>query len=225
LTVGLLPGFRASSPSLQRFLKEGGRGTDGGGRRRLRNILVVAEVALALTLLVGAGLLMRSFASLVRVDPGFDADKLLVSQLNLVGPGYDDTTARVSFMDRLLARVQALPGVERAGVVFALPLAGADADANFSIEGRPPPPPQQEPVAWYRSVNPGYFATMKVRLVRGRWIEPTDTEGAPPVVLINEAGARRYWPNEDPLRSRVRIGGEARQVVGVVADTRHFGLD
>jgi putative ABC transport system permease protein len=225
LAFGLLPGLRASSPSLQRSLKEGGRGTDGGGNRRFRDTLVVVEVALALTLLVGAGLLMRSFASLVRVDPGFDADNVLVSQLNLVGVAYDETTDRVSFVDRLLTRVRALPGVEGAGVVYALPLGGADADANFTIEGRPPPPPQQAPVAWYRPVSHDYFETMKMRLARGRWFEATDGAEATPVVLVNEAAAERYWPNEDPLRSRVRIGGVLRQVVGVVADTRHFGLD
>jgi putative ABC transport system permease protein len=225
LAFGLLPGLRASSPSLQRSLKAGGRGAAAGGHRRFRDTLVVVEVALALTLLVGAGLLMRSFASLVRVDPGFDADNVLVSQLNLVGAGYDEAIERVSFVDRLLTRVRAMPGVEGAGVVYALPLGGADADANFTIEGRTPPRPQQEPVAWYRPVSHDYFETMKMRLARGRWFEATDEAEATPVVLINEAAAERYWPDEDPLRSRVRIGGSLRQVVGVVADTRHFGLD
>jgi putative ABC transport system permease protein len=225
LAFGLFPGLRASRPSLERSLRASGRGTDGGSHRRLRDTLVVVEVALALTLLVGAGLLMRSFASLVRVDPGFDADNVLVSQLNLVGARYDETAERVSFVDRLLARVRALPGVKGAGVVYALPLGGADSDANFTIEGRPPPRPQRMPVAWYRPVSPDYFTTMKLRLSRGRWLESTDGAETTPVVLINESAAGRYWPNEDPLRSRVRIGGVLREVVGVVADTRHFGLD
>ncbi|HSF20227.1 MAG TPA: ABC transporter permease [Vicinamibacteria bacterium] len=219
---GLAPAWHASRPSLQGSLREGLRGS---ARAPLRRALVVAEVALALTLLVAASLLLRSFAALIEVDPGLDPEGVLTAQLNLVGPGYDETTRRSDFVRRLLARVKSLPGVENAGVIYVLPMGGNNSDANFLIEGREPPEPHRTPVAWYRPASPDYFETMRMSLVRGRWFQPGEDAEAPPVVLINETAARRYWPNEDPLQSRVRVGGKYRQVVGIVSDTKHFGLD
>ncbi len=224
LAFGLVPAVSASKPNLHRCLKEGGRGSSGGSQR-LRSAIVVFEVAMALALLVGAGLLIRSFASLMQVGPGFDTRGVLAAQLNLLGPAYDARPARTAFVDRMIARVEALPGVEGAGVIYVLPMANADADAGFLIEGRPPPRPGQTPVAWYRPVSPGYFETMKMRHARGRLFRDGDDAEAPQVVLINEAAAARYWPNEDPLLSTVRFGGASRRVVGVVFDTKHFGLD
>ena len=224
LAFGLVPAVSASKPNLHRSLKEGGRGSSGGSQR-FRSALVIFEVAMALTLLVCAGLLIRSFASLMQVDPGFDTRGVLAAQLNLVGPAYKERPARASFVDRLIERVEALPGVEGAGVIYVLPMANANADAGFLIEGRPPPRPGQTPVAWYRPVSPGYFETMRMRHARGRLFRTGDDADAPPVVLINEAAAARYWPNEDPLLSTVRFGGASRRVVGVVLDTKHFGLD
>ena len=219
---GVVPALRASKPNLQGTLREGGRGT---ARAPLRNLLVVGEVALALTLLVGASLLIRSFAALTAVDPGFDPERILTAELNLVGPDYNDATRRREFVRRVLERVNALPGVENAGVVHALPMGGSDSDTSFLIEGREPPAPNRGPVAWYRPATPGYFETMKMRLVRGRWFHEGEDMEAPPVVLVNETAALRYWPNDDPLHSRVRVGREWRRVVGIVADTKHFGLD
>ena len=224
LAFGLVPAVSASKPNLHRCLKEGGRGSSGGSQR-FRSALVIFEVAMALALLVGAGLLIRSFASLMQVDPGFDTSGVLTAQLNLVGPAYDQRPARASFVDRLIDRVEALPGVEGVGVIFVLPMANANADAGFLIEGREPPRPGQTPVAWYRPVSPGYFETMKMRHTRGRLFRDGDAAEAPQVVLINEAAATRYWANEDPLLSAVRFGGASRRVVGVVFDTKHFGLD
>jgi putative ABC transport system permease protein len=206
-------------------LKEGARGSTAGGAHRFRSALVVLEVALALALLVGASLLLESFRTLTRVDPGFDPKNLLTAGLDLSSSAYEEASRRVQFLDLVQERVSSLPGVDSVGAVFAIPMAGADADAGFVIEGKTPPEPRGAWVAWYRPVSPDYFSTMKMRLSRGRWILESDDTEAPPVVLINETAAREYWPNDDPLLSRVRMGGDWRQVVGVVADTRHFGLD
>jgi putative ABC transport system permease protein len=222
---GLVPALRGSKPDLRRSLKEGARGSTAGGAHRFRSALVVLEVALALALLVGASLLLESFRTLTRVDPGFDSENLLTAGLDLSGSAYDEASRRVQFLDRVRERVSALPGVESVGAVFAIPMGGADSDAGFLIEEKTPPEPRGAWVAWYRPASPDYFSTMKMRLSRGRWILESDDAEAPPVVLVNETAAREYWPNDDPLLSRVRIGGKWRQVVGVAADTRHFGLD
>jgi putative ABC transport system permease protein len=222
---GLVPALRGSRPDLHRSLKEGARGSTAGGAHRFRSALVVLEVALALALLVGASLLLESFRTLTRVDPGFDPKNLLTAGLDLSSSAYEEASRRVQFLDLVQERVSSLPGVDSVGAVFAIPMAGADADAGFVIEGKTPPEPRGAWVAWYRPVSPDYFSTMKMRLSRGRWILESDDTEAPPVVLINETAAREYWPNDDPLLSRVRMGGDWRQVVGVVADTRHFGLD
>ena len=226
LAFGLVPAVRASKPNLQVSLKEGVRGSSGGSTR-FRSGLVVVEAALAIALLVGAGLLMRSFQSLMRVDPGFDATNLLTVQLNLAGPAYETRESRVAFVERLTSRVNALPGVEGAGVIYVLPMGGDNADTGFLIEGREQPRPGQTPVAWYRPVSPEYLTAIKMRLVRGRWFRDTDAADTPQVVLINETAARRYWPDEDedPLLSTVRLAGASRRVIGVIADTKHFGLD
>jgi putative ABC transport system permease protein len=222
---GLVPALRGSEPDLQRSLKESARGSTTGGAYRFRSVLVVLEVALALALLVGASLLMESFRALTRVDPGFDTRNLLTAGLDLSSSAYAEASRRIAFLDLVEERASSLPGVEAAGLVFALPMGGADSDADFLIEGKKPPEPRGSWGVWYRPASPSYFSTMKMRLSRGRWLGKTDDVEAPPVVLINEFAARSYWPNEDPLLARVRIGGSWRQVVGVVADTRHFGLD
>jgi putative ABC transport system permease protein len=222
---GLVPALRGSKPDVHRCLKEGARGSSRGGAHRFRRALVVLEVALALSLLVGASLLLESFRTLTRVDPGFDPKNLLTAGLDLSSSTYDDPSRRIAFLELLQERASGLAGAESAGAVFALPMGGADADAGFLIEGKTPPEPRGAWVAWYRPVTPSYFATMRMRLSRGRFLRESDDAEAPPVVLVNELATRSYWPNEDPLLSRVRIGGAWRQVVGVVEDTRHFGLD
>ncbi len=222
---GLVPAVRSSLPDLHRSLKEGARGSTAGAGGLFRSALIVSEVAFALALLIGASLLIRSFDALLRVDRGFEAKNVLTVGLSLASPRYDEVSSRRDFIHRALDRVRALPGVESAGMVYALPMAGADSDAGFLIEGRKPPEPNQSPVAWYRPVTPEYFSTMKMKLIRGRFFRESDDAAAPPVVLINETAVARYWRNEDPLSSRVQIGREWRQVVGVVGDTKHFGLD
>ena len=228
LIFGLVPALRISQTALNESLKDGGRGTGVGvGGQRFRAGLVVAEVALALTLLVGGGLLIRSFVTLMSVDPGFDADNVLTQQIFLPAARYTDNAQMISFVDQLVERVDALPGVDGAGVIYVLPMAGGNADTGFLIEGmQPAGPGERNPVAWYRPVSPGYFDAMKMRLVAGRWFTESDHAVAPPVVLINETAARRYWPDREPIGTRITVGGGIyREVVGVVADTKHFGLD
>ena len=225
LLFGLVPALRGSKPDLHRSLKDGARGSTGFGAHRFRSALVVLEVALALALLVGASLLLESFRTLTRVDPGFDPKNLLTAGLDLSSSTYEDPRRRIAFLDLVQESARVLPGVEAAGAIFALPMGGADADAGFLIEGKTPPEPRGAWVAWYRPATASYFSTMRMRLSRGRFFRESDDAEGTPVVLVNEVAVRSYWPNDDPLLSRVRIGGAWRQVVGVVADTRQFGLD
>jgi len=227
VTFGIIPALKASKPQLNESLKEGGAAGAGQGGLRLRALLVVAEVALAVTLLIGGGLLVRSFVSLINVDPGFDADNLLTQQLFLPRASYGEPAQIISFVDELVERAESLPGVTGAGVISTLPLSGNNSDAGFLIEGTPRPQEgERSPVAWYRPVTTGYFSTMKMRLVGGRLFTRADQREAPLVAVINEAAARRYWGNDDPIGTRITFGGdEWREVIGVVADTKHFGLD
>jgi len=221
---GLVPALRASKPDVAGSLKEGARGS-GVGSIRFRNALVIAEVAVALALLIGSGLLIQSFSTLMNVDMGFSTDDVLTARLSLTGASYEEPEQRNAFVGRLLSNVSALPGVSGASVINVLPLGGNNADAGFRIEGRPPPRPNQGPVAWYRPVSPEYFDTMGVRIVEGRGFLATDDSEASPVVLINEAARKRYWGEDDPLLTMVEFGRQRRQIVGIVADTKHFGLD
>ena len=228
VAFGVVPALRASRPRLNDSLKDGGTGSGSGqGSLRLRALLVVAETALAVTLLIGGGLLLRSFVTLINVDPGFDADNILTQQVFLPQTSYEGPAQRIAFVDELVDRAESLPGVTAAGVINALPLAGQDSDASFLIEGVPRPQEgERAPVAWYRPVTPGYFETMKTRLARGRWLTGSDHAEAPHVVMINEEAASRYWGGDDPIGTRVTFGDDSwREVVGIVADTKHFGLD
>ncbi len=233
LLFGVVPALRATRPNLNESLKDGSQGAGAGqGGSRLRGALVIAEVALALTLLIGGGLMLRSFVTLINVDPGFDADNVLTQQLFLPPATYADGTAIMGFVDEVIDRSLALPGVVDAGVIYTLPLAGQDEDTGFLIEGMAPAPEgERNPVTWFRPVTPGYPAAMKMRLVRGRWLQDADHTAAPLVVMINEASARRYWTDTEPVGSRVTLGRDDagewvwREVVGIAEDTKHFGLD
>jgi putative ABC transport system permease protein len=196
------------------------------GRRAL-SALVVAETALALMLLVGAGLLIRSFIRLQRVDPGFNPRNVLTAIVTLPQAVYPERNQIAPFYSQLLERVRALPGVQSASAVSSLPLAGNDSDAGFLIEGRPAPQPNQQPVAWYSSVSPDYFRTMGMRLIAGREFNERDNENSPKVVIISEATARRHFPNEDPVGKRIGNGRPDGwiEIVGVTADVKHFGLN
>ncbi|HWS87820.1 MAG TPA: ABC transporter permease [Pyrinomonadaceae bacterium] len=223
---GLLPALQASKPDLHGALKEGGRDRAGaGGRSRLRGLLVVAEVASAMFLLVGAGLLLQSFVRLRQVSPGFDPANALTMQLSLPASRYKDGASRAAFTKQLLQRVEALPGVRASGAVAGLPLTGNTASRYFEIEGQPPRPAGEGRNANFNLASPGYFRALGVPLVSGRQFDERDAAGAPEVVIVNEAMARRFWPDEDPLGKRLRTADAAwRTVVGVVADVKNDGL-
>ena len=233
LLFGVLPALRAARPQLSESLKDGSQGAGAGhGSLRLRGALVVAEVALAMTLLIVGGLMVRSFVTLTSVDPGFDASNVLTQQLFLPPTSYADNASVIAFTDEMLERARALPGVVDAGVIFTLPMANQDSDTGFLIEGMAPAAEgERNPVTWFRPVTPGYSAAMKMRLAAGRWLEETDHGEAPLAVMINEAAARRYWSEIEPVGSRITFGrddaGEFiwREVVGIAEDTKHFGLD
>jgi putative ABC transport system permease protein len=226
LVFGLLPAWWLSRSNLQESLKEGGRTTATGGTSRVRNVLAVAEVALALVLLAGAGLMVRSFAQLMQVNPGFRPDHVLTMQLGLP-PSYSSQPAqRVAFYREMFARLEALPGVRAAGGVTRLPL-GPGVTAKLEIEGRPVSAGEQ-PEIEFRRASTHYFQAMGIPLRAGRLFTERDTADALPVVVITEGAARRFWPGVDPIGKRVRfLGPQAAwfTIVGVIADVKHFGLD
>lgn len=226
---GLLPAFQATRSSLRDMITESS-GAMGRRTIRLLNSLVVIEVALALVLLIGAGLMTRSFAGLMRVDPGFDPDHVLAAQIHLPPTKYRTPDDRIRFFDELVARARALPGVKSAGAATSLPMhpVGIDFALAFTIEGQAPglgPASGEDPQADVRAVTPGYFETMRIPLVRGRLFDERDRQGAPAVMVINETLARRYFAGQEPIGRTIATPHGAARVVGIVADTRHYGLD
>ena len=225
IVFGLAPALQASKTNLNDSLKEGGRQTSGSSHR-LRSSLVVFEFALSLVLLVGAGLLARSFLALVKTDPGFNPDHVLTMNLVLPSAKYKDKAARAAFYDDLVQRVKTQPGVESAAVVNYLPLGGSNSSDSYLVEGEPEPAPGDENDGRYRVASPDYFRTMGISIVRGRGFTDQDKAGAPPVVMVNEAFVRKHWPGADPIGRRIRFYGPLEsapwmQVIGVVADVKH----
>ncbi len=230
LLFGLLPALQTSRPDLTESLKEGGRDSAESFRRnRARSLLVVCEVALTLVLLIGAGLLIKSFLRLRDVNPGFNPAGTLTLELSLPASKYSDGAQIAGFYQQLLPRVEALPGVQAAGAVSVLPLSGNDESNFVGIEGHQPLPPGQALRAGRRIVNPDYFRAMGIPLKRGRPFTQADTRETERVMIINETMAHRFFaPDEDPLGKRIRTGGGSSpwlSVVGVVGDVRHGGLD
>lgn len=221
---GLLPALHAIRPDLQTVLKEGGRSTAGAARERTRKALLVVEVSLALVLLVGAGLLVRSMYKLLHVDPGFNPDNLLTMRVSTPRVNYNAQHLRV-FYDESLARVGALPGVRSAALTLSTPIVGSQWNTFFYAADKPEPPAGQAPEAAYTPVSANYFETMGIRVVKGRVFNTTDTENSAPVTVINESLARRIWPGEDPLGKRLKRGAIVREVVGVVADIKLNGVE
>jgi predicted permease len=227
---GLAPALHASRPDLNESLKEGGKGTAGVARSRVRGLLVISEVALALVLLIGAGLLINSFLRLRSVDPGFNADNLLTMKVVLPRLKYPDPVRRTAFYDELLQRVSSLPGVQSAGVTTNLPLTFKGNNGGVTIEGRPEPAPDERPIVITRTVSPDYFRTMNIPVLKGRQFSPQDTADKPGVVIVSEATARQFWPGEDAIGKRIKLGGFNSDapwlsVVGVAKDVRQFELD
>ena len=225
IVFGLAPALQVSKPNLNDALKEGSRQTSGSSHW-LRSGLVVFEVAISLVLLVGAGLLVRSFLSLLGTNPGFNPDHVLTMNIVLPGAKYKEESQRGAFFDDLVQRVKAQPGVASAGAVNYLPLAGSNSSDGYLVEGMPQPPPGEENVGRYRVCTPDYFSTMGIPIIKGRPFTEQDKAGAPPVVIVNETLARKHWPNEDPIGKRIRFYGpperaQWREIVGVSEDVKH----
>ncbi|MBV9924265.1 MAG: ABC transporter permease [Acidobacteria bacterium] len=228
LAFGLLPALRASRPDLNEVLKDAGRGTSGPGRGRVRAALVVSEIALALTLLTGAGLLVKSFVGLRHVNPGFDPSNILTVRIDLARARYAKPEQAASFFGELQRRVAALPGVEAAGLVTELPLSGQPNDTYFYVADRPPQTADQKVTADFRRVNQDYFRAMRIPVLRGRGFTEQETAGDAKVIAINETLAREFFPGEDPLGKHLVLGfGEPEEfeIVGVVGDVRHRSLE
>lgn len=212
---GLVPAWLASRASAHEAMKQGGRGTVGDrSRHRLQHALIVGEMALALVLLAGAGLMVRGLQRFMFQNPGWQVDGLMVGNLNLSGRKYGGAEAQRVFVARLEEELAALPGVERVATTWSLPIRQFNTAGDFTIEGRPPPPAGRAPIRQVCGVTPGYFATLGMSLHAGRDFTADDREGRPAVVIINEAMARVFWPGASPLGQR--LGEE--EIVGVVGD-------
>jgi predicted permease len=228
ILFGTAPALWMGRRSPAESLKEGGRGGDSRRMRRWTEMLVIGEVALAVVLTLGAGLLVRSFRELMNVDPGFDAHGVLATQIVLSGPKYDSTAQQRLFFEQLIERVKALPGVEAAAATTVPPLAGTGYTSDFVVAGRPAGEYYTE--ITHRSVTPDYFRVMHVRLLRGRVFTPSDKQGAPPVVIINEQVAQKYFKGQDPIGQRItfdKVPNDSSQwstIVGVVAGERQRDL-
>ena len=230
LIFGLVPGLASGKPDLTESLKEGGRGSTSGKRHnRLRNTLVVAEVALALVLLTSAGLLLKSFVRLQNVNPGFNPGDVLTAEVSLPALRFPDNPSQVNFFSEVTRRVERLPGVKRAGLTTILPMSGINSDCSFRIEGRPSDDTHPMPDEEIRLVSADYFRTLEIPLLKGRFFTTSDKLDASPVVIINQALAQRYWPNEEAVGKRIRLPLSEKPlwatIVGIVGDLHHRGLD
>jgi putative ABC transport system permease protein len=224
LVFGLAPALRASRTDLQAALQEEGRAAGSRPRHRLRRALIAAEVALALLLLVGAGLTLRSFQHLLGTSPGFDVDGIALTSVSLPGSKYGDDAAVAGFYRDLLDRVDAIPGVSAAGAVNVTPLCQCNQTTSFQIEGAPPFPPGEGPDVGWRVVTPGSFAALGVPLHEGRPFDATDNAAARRVAIVNQTLARRYFPNGAVgRRLLLSANGPPVEIVGVLSDLRHDG--
>ena len=226
IVFGLIPALHAAQADVNEALKEGARTASGSrGRQRVWGLLVASEVALAAMLLIGAGLAMKSFVNLQRVDPGIRPDHVLTFRMRLPTDNlYKDDRQQADFYTRLLPKVEAIPGVQSAGLSDVLPLGQQNDREYFVIENRPMPPGDM-PSADFRRVSGSYFHTLGITLERGRLISERDVREAPPVILIDQTFAHAYFPGQDPIGHRMRLWGQFRQIVGVVSPVRHYGLD
>ena len=229
ILFGLAPALRATQVNLSEAIKEGGRSLAGSSQHRLRSVLVVVEIALSLVLLVGAGLLIRSFRRVQQVEPGFVARNVLSLRLSVAGTSYAGERSLL-FYEQLLERIRHLPGVEQAGTASVLPLGEGLSWGGITIEGYASAAGQSAIQADRRQASTGYFETMKIPLVSGRLFDGHDTKDASPVVIIDENMARTYWPNADPIGKRLKLGDADSDapwltVVGVVANVKQYALD
>lgn len=226
ILFGMAPARHAWTIDLRETLNETNRGGSVRAVLRTRAVLVVSEIALAMLLLVGAGLLFKSFARLSQVSPGFSTDHILIANIVRSPAAYSDRNVRLNFFDRLFEQVSALPGVRSVGAVSVLPVTGTGSSLHFNIQGRPPRSPAEYTISGYRVVSTGYLKTMGVPLISGRWIEDRDREGAPGAVVVNSSFVRTYFPNQSPLGQHIQLGATPSpdvpwmEIVGIVADVK-----
>ena len=228
IIFGLIPALQATKPEINEWLKEGQRSASGGpGGKRARSWLVVTEMALALILLVGAGLLIKSFLMLWRVEPGFNPHNVLTMTISPSPPKYNTRRDLVGLCQRLREQLKSTPGVEAVGVVNQLPFSGRNLGLNFSVSGKPPSRPEDTASASFRLVSPGYLQAMGIPLKRGRDFNDYDTRDSTPVALINETLAKHYFTNEDPVGKQLNIEGQQapREIVGIIGDVKQIKLD
>ena len=232
LLCGVAPALLAAGSDLHRSLKEAARATASRRSLMARSVLVATEMALAVVLLTGAGLLIRSFVHVIHVDPGFRAANVLSVILGLPDSRYSDPAKQRAFFEEVVRRLRATPGIEAAAVSDSVPLSGINDQGGFRIEGRPEPKPGEDgPQANRPRVSNEYFATMGIPLIRGRVFDERDRAGSAYVAVVSDLAARMYWPRENPIGKRVCVDWAAdgrpiwREIVGIVASTRHFGLE
>jgi putative ABC transport system permease protein len=226
ILFGLVPARHAWRVDVRETLSESNRGGSVAAVLRTRAVLVVAEIALAVLLLVGAGLLFKSFERLSQVSPGFSTDHILIANIARSPVAYSDPNVRLGFFDRLFEQVPGLPGVRSVGAVSFLPVSGTGSALHFNIQGRPPRSPQEYTISSYRVVSGGYLKTLRVALITGRWIEDSDREGTEPVVVVNSTFARTYFPNQSPIGQHIQLGATPdpsvpwMKIVGITADVK-----
>lgn len=231
IIFGLVPALQASKPNLNEVMKDAGRGSTEGGRRQLiRSALVVLEVASALVLLVGAGLMIKSFWQLQKVDPGFQTDNALTLKVSLPRRKYPEEPQQVAFFQQLIDKVRSLPGVQAVGGTSLVPVSDDDFVISFEAEDQPPLQPGIGQSANYFSVSADYFKAMGIPLLQGRLINEFDTKGSPHVAVINETLAKKTFPNQDPIGKRITFDDRKKnpdwyEIVGVVGDVKNYGLD
>jgi putative ABC transport system permease protein len=228
LVFGLIPALHGSKADLSQDLKEGGRGTSEGVRiNYARNLLVVSEVAISLMLLIGAGLLIRSFIQLQAVRPGFDTNNLLTVRISLPKAKYTDRQAVTNFHDELQRRLARIPGVQSAGAISIIPLSDLILRPEFTIVGRPPLSREETPLGQYRMASPDYFKSMGIPLLSGRGFSEFDTASTRRVAVVNETLARRFWQDSSPIGNQLKIEGSDQdvEIVGVVGDVKQASLD
>ena len=226
ILFGLTPARHAWRVDLRDILSETTRGGSAQGVLRTRAALVVSEIALAMVLLVGAGLLFKSFERLAQVSPGFSTDHILIANIVRSPAAYTDRTIRLGFFDRLFEQAAVLPGVRSVGAASFLPVTGVGSALHFNIQGRPPRSPQEYTTAGYRAVSEGYLKTLGVQLITGRWVEDRDREGAPFTAVVNSSFAHTYFPNQSPIGQHIQVGAVPdsntpwMEIVGIVADVK-----
>ena len=230
ILIGIVPALQSTRTSISETLKQGAGRTGGSAiKQHTRKALVISEVALSLVLLIGAGLMIRSFWKLQNVDPGFDTSNALTMSLVLTPTRYSEPQQRLAFVDQAIEQIRAVPGVVSVGTTSVIPLAGGGSTQPFSIEGQPTVAIAEQPMAQTRYISPDYFRAIAIPLRQGRFFSDYDRDSSVPVVIISEAMARRFWPGENPIGRRLtpsfHAAEGAREIVGVVGDVKTVGLD